>query len=258
MSTEAKELEHEEGAAEDKPKEGSGQLELFLEANRKNGEDLNERFDRLTQELRRQNEQPREAKPETPQPIYTAAQLQPLIESGDINAAQAAEYLAEAKVAKLEEKLRREMDQKLETQSRQASVQSKLTVYQDAIPELADRTSDEFKRLNREYQMLVTEDGKPRGEETLLEACRLTFGRDPAKAKPRETTAERQRSVERSGSGGGRTADRSPEKGKWPEWVPKDNRDWWERQIQRKVYTGMDDPKLKKELAILQRKVQAA
>ncbi len=258
--SEAAELESSETPeGEGTEKKGQLDLESYLKQSSQQSEELGERFDQLTAELRKQNARPAKETPKQETPTYTAAQLQPLIDSGEITPLQASEYLVQAREAKLREEIRSEFRQELQQQTRSSTVEGRIAEYQSAIPQLADKKSDEYRRLAKEVDALISEDGKPANRETLLEGLRLTFGRNPKKSAPRETTSEHTRSTEASGRGGGSRTDRpkTSDDG-FPDYVPEANREYYRKMIERKKYTGTKDPRILKEFETIKRKVGAA
>ena len=215
-------------------------------------------------ELNRKSREP-EAKPakeEPAEPVYSQQQLQAWVDEGKITVSQMVDYLVQQGTKKVAEELRREYRQTFEEERKRGTVAERISAYKAAIPELNDQNSDEFKRAAAAFRELVEVDDEPEHDiRTELKALRMAFP-DGAKPKPqapaRERTSERQRSVETTGGGAGRSGgERKANAGPWPSWFEDRRIEHYEDMIKRGLYKGHDDPILKKEIEILEKKRKA-
>ena len=262
----------ETAPATEKPEGDSpNQLDLFaqhateaVEAQKK----TDARMQELLAELREQRRKPaaEPAEKPTPERVYTAPELQKLIDDGKITLAEAADYLAEVKSQKALEQAKKEMREQIVASQGATLVSQKIDGYLAAIPELADKTSDAFKDAQAAFSELVQEGEDAKDLRTQLRALQIVFGRDPKskraeRSEPRETTAERQRSVEATGSSSGRNGkERSaaPRASGLPGWLKPEHAALYEQRIQKGVYKGAKDPTLVKELELMKKRYDKA
>lgn len=234
------------------------QLELFA----KHTENLDKRMTQLVEELKESRQRPapaEPARPAAPERIYTAAELQRLVDNGDIKPAEMTEYLATVKAQQLLAESEKRQKEERERERTTGAATALIGEYRAAIPELADRTSDTFKRVAKAFERL-RKAGAPDSAATELAALQIVCGEEPGKAaerQPRETTADRQRSVEESGTGGGRRSSgrqQSADSSGLPSWLEPHRATFYKNAIERGVYKGPKDPTLVKELEILKGK----
>lgn len=194
----------------------------------------------------------REAEKKEPERHYTSAELQKMVTDGTISEADMYNQLAYQREQRLIENMRKEHTEALQAERERAQVDSKLAAYRAQIPELADQQSAEYKQAADKYRELVSEYGQPENQRTELLALRIAFP-DGDKPKIRDQTSARQRSVETTGQRGAGTESRqSP--GRWPNWLPSHVADYYDKAIEQGRYAGMEDPMLKKELEIRDRR----
>lgn len=222
-----------------------------------------EKTNRILEELIAQSKaQPVVAPPQKQQTQkpqrYTRAQLKAAVAEGKITE----EIMDEVLEAQLRADLQAELDQKLSAQVNQTAaagrVQSEMDKFTSRIPALRQEGSPEWLKAAKAYKVLV-EDGAEIDTEVKkmrveLAALRIAFPEGEEKAAPRETTSQRQRSVESAGSGAGRSSESKSKSGKWPSWLEDFRVDYYEQAIQKGRYSGRDDPKLKRELEILEKR----
>ena len=213
----------------------------------------------------RENERPKE--PAATETVYTREQLQGWVDEGKISVAQMVDYLVEHGTKKAAAELRRELKDTLDGERRRGTVEQRIAAFKANIPELSDKSSDEFKRAAEAFAELVadghaSDPDDPDSIKTELLALRIAFP-EGSKPKPqqtiaRERTSERQRSVESAGSGSGRGASKKETSGRWPSWMEDSRVEYYEEAIKRGRYKGMDDPLLKQELEILKKRKERA
>lgn len=129
--------------------------------------------------------------------------------------------------------------------SRQEKHDAAVAKYTTAHPELADKSSAKFRRVEQKYRELLA-GGQPEGRSTELVALELTLGSADI---PADTTdARRESHAETGGSGGGKPGKPAAEgAGK----VPAKYRDHYAHMIEIGQYEGWDDPKIKAELSYM-------
>lgn len=239
-----------------------GQQDLFSEQQAERDRKADERQAQLIEELRRLRTAQATPKEEPkPERIYSPEELEKLVEAGQLTQAQMVDYLTRVRTDAAVKEAEKRITEEQRAAQRNAIVAEKVRTYRAAIPELSDKSSAEFKEAAEAYEELVKE-GEPENLATELAALRAVFGRDPHKrrGKPevRETTGERQSSVEAAGSTSGRRSERreAPSSGGLPGWVPAANREFYEKGFKNGLYKGPKDPNLLKELEILKGRIE--
>jgi hypothetical protein len=195
---------------------------------------------------------------ESKQVRYSTAQLQEAVDAGKITQAAALEIIRLQERQDIEAQLEKKLQAKLEQSNASNRVQSKIDEYADRMPGLRRQGSEEWTKAAEAYRELI-QDGHDEGLKTELAALRIAFP-DGGKAKeaPKETTAQRQRSVESAGTSSGRTSSKKESGGKWPSFLEQHRIDYYEQAIQKGRYSGRADPMLKKELDILEKRHKEA
>lgn len=222
-----------------------------------------EKTNKLLEELVAQARQQREApKAETPKekPVrYTTAQLQAAVDSGKLSQADALEVIRLQERADIEAEVERKIAARLEASSAASGIQKKIDAFTARVPNVLVVGSEEWKAADQVYRELIAE-GQTDGLQTALNALRIAFPEGQAKAEaPRETTSQRQRSVETPGSSSGRSStEKKPGSKGWPSWLEETRVEYYEEAIRRGRYKGKEDPMLKKELEILKKRHEAA
>jgi len=248
----------------EKPEE-SNQLDLFAEKIAEQNSKVAERQEQLLEELRAsRREAPREPEKPAEDRIYSAAEVQKFIDDGHISQAQGMEYLAEVKAAKMIQAAEKRFAEQSRAQQSETVIKSKLKEFRDAIPELADRTSDAFKEAKAAFEELIQE-GHPDSAATELAALRIVYGASPGKPRKsevKETTGDRA-TVDAAGTGSGRRSAPSKSNGGssgsgFPSWVEPHRVEYYREAIKRGLYSGPKDPNLQKELEILKARKDAA
>lgn len=208
-------------------------------------------------ELQRSFVPAKKTEPEQKKPRATLAQLKAAVEAGTISDVQMAEEIRRQDREDIQADLEQKMAARLETSSvesrREAQAQKLVAEY----PDFNDRSSDLFKAAAAAWQELIN-DGAADDSLTRLTAMKMAAKAQP-KVELRETTAQRQRSVEAAGSSSGRTSTKKTESsaGGWPSWLEPHRREYYEEAISKGRYTGRKDPMLEKELAILEKRRSA-
>lgn len=185
--------------------------------------------------------------------VYTREQLQAGLDSGQITTIDVADYLAQLRTTAAVKALREEFRVEIATADKSKSVASKLAAYRESYPELNERGSELRQKVVDRLAELAEEGHDPKDIRTELLACREAIGALDAPVK--ERTSSRQTSVESSGSRSSSGGDSSGGD-KWPKWVPKQNRDFFDHQLEKGRYTGMTDERLKKDLGYLKKQLE--
>lgn len=252
----------ETGTGTKTEKDAAGQLDLFAQQQAARDAKSDARQEELIQELRAsRNSKPAPAQAPTPDRVFSATELQKMVDDGQINQAQATEYQTEIRVKQAVEESEKRMENRQKSEQGSRVVADKLDEFRAAIPELADKSSEQFKEAASAMQALLKE-GKPDNAATELDALRMVFGFDPAKGRRpaaseiRETTSDRQRTVDSAGSTSGRRSERSASSGTngLPSWLPPENAAFYTDMIKRGLYKGPKDPDVLKEFEIIKAK----
>jgi len=191
-------------------------------------------------ELRLQAEARANATPPKPRP--TRAQLQDLVDNGTLpQAAMDAELDQQARAIIVET-----TQATLAQQQAVGRVQSEIQAFQEKIPGLSTRGSDEWNRASREYQRLVAL-GHPEGLLTEATALRTAFG-DPTQIV-RDRSNERRSSAEMGGGGGAGSGDSGGNGAEAPPaGMPQERIAHYRKMIDKGVYKSMSDPMIAREL----------
>jgi hypothetical protein len=189
-------------------------------------------------EARIQSTAPPAASPEKAPP--TRAQLRQLVDEGQITQEQMDEEIERQIEARVSKKVSEVQD----TKSRAAQINEQIDRYSEKIPDIADPTSDNHKRLRSEFAAL-RKLGYANDATTELLALRATFG-DVSKVNIPES-GNKDREVDTSthtGSGGEGEAE-EVEPGKGPiKGLPKQYVDHYQKGIEAGRYSGWDDERL--------------
>lgn len=186
---------------------------------------------------------------------YTPAQLQAAVEAGTITEAVARETLRAYDREDLKAELRQELRQEVQSTTAQSKVQARIDEFIERIPALRQNGSEEWNLAAKAFKVLVEDGNDPKDPKTELAAIRMAFPEGKVKEAPRETTAQRQRTVESTGTSSGRSAGKSKaDSGKWPSYLPEHVVDYYEKAIEKGRYSGRKDPMLVKELEIRERR----
>jgi hypothetical protein len=200
------------------------------------------------------------AAPAEAERTWTRDELQQLVDSEQITVGQMIDQLQIQGEKRVAAKLTAQFEQKLADERQRGSVEQRLAAYRADFPELMDKTSELRKAAEAEFAELVSDGHSPDDLRTELLAVKVVVKhREKAgKEKPREQTSKRQRSVETPGSRGERSETKSGST-KWPSWMEDYRVDYYEEAIRKGRYPkGMDDPMLKKELEILEKRKKNA
>jgi hypothetical protein len=229
--------------------------ELFVEQTQRTND--------LLAELVEQNKQtkaaPKKAEAEKPaEKTYTREELQKLVDDDRISQGQMIEQLVYQGMTTVAARLRTEYADALANERKRGTVEAKLSAYKVSIPGLMQKNSDERKRATDAFQELVDDGHDPEDMRTELLALRIAFpDGDKAPAEtPKETTSKRQRSVETPGSRTNRE-EKGSSNMKWPSFVEDFRIAYYEEGIRKGRYTGREDPMLKKELEVLEKRHKA-
>lgn len=185
-------------------------------------------------------------KPAEPaRPPVTRAELQTLVDEGKLSSEQMDAEVERQIESRVEARILSQVDQRTKAQRRADTVSSELQRYKEVIPALTQDGSEERGRVQKEFQYLVERLGEPADTATELKAVRAVFG--PSE-RIREITREtREADPETLGGGGagGNGANNGVFTG-----LTQTQRTAYQAMIDRGLYTGPDDPNLKKEIQI--------
>jgi hypothetical protein len=194
-----------------------------------------------------------------PERIYTADEVQAMVDAQKISQAAAIDYLTEVK----SQKAAKASEERLQAQLKEAVAHNaynvKINAYADAIPELRDQSSEAFKTVKKIYDDLLAE-GEEATPKTELRAIQIEYGRDPAKHRKTEVverTSER-RTQESAGSRGSKSSATGVSSSGVPKWLPPGIAAHYEKQIEKGRYKGAKDPNFIAEMKIAEKKYKQA
>lgn len=210
-------------------------LEAVIESLRNENAQHRAQLAQQTANSRQQTESPR---------VYTRAQLDTLVERGDITEAQRDAYMAQQETRQREETVRQTVAGEYAAQQRANDTKQAIGRYVAAHPSLMQAGSEERNRVTKVYTELVGR-GYADGADTELLALEREFG-------PVSEIQERTRDTRRTDSpAGGADASGDDDAGGGDSGAPKDmnatTRELYEVQIAKGRYSGWDDPALLKE-----------
>lgn len=170
-------------------------------------------------------------------------ELRQMVEDGKVSEDEAEDIVQRQLERRLGDRMVKALDDRLTTRQLNDKVQTEISRYKEAVPDLNDRESAAFQKVETEFQHLVSlgyDDGDPRTE---LLAARAAFG-DPSrlkavKSRGRETHEE---------TGGHAESDSDVRTDGIPKGLTRRERDHYGKLIDRGLYKGWDDPVLKQEL----------
>ena len=207
-----------------------------------------EREQRIRLEERVQNAPP----PKEPDPpkIYTRAELDQMVEGGQLTEAAKEDVLAQQQEHRINQIVSARVDERVSVATKAQRVDGELGRYIEKMPDLTEADSDNRKRVDAEFQFLVGLDGPPKTDAERvvyeLKACRAAFG--PV-AGVQETT----RPETHKETGGAGDADEGGSGNEAPEGTPANLVAHYETQFEKGRYTGWDDPKVVKELSYVRK-----
>lgn len=174
---------------------------------------------------------------------YSRTELQQAVDNGQISEVQMQDILDQQREKRLRRELREEMKATISATSKEDQYRRTIEEYRRVRPDLGVQGSEDWKRGAEEFQALANEFGRPKPglEELRMEAMalRTAFGdvsRLRAKGKRDPDPYQETGSAREQGG--------SSQWGKVEQRV----RDHFQKQIDRGVYKGRDDPKLVEKL----------
>lgn len=179
--------------------------------------------------------------------VYTRAQLRAAVNAGTITEDQMDETLERQLRESLRAEAKTEITQTTEAVARNTRLSAQIDALADAHPELKDKTSDLFLKVAAKFNELTDPSGRnmPKGDlATELTAIEFVVGTKP---KPRKRELE---ATEETGGGGGdNSGTGGGDEDGWSKGLSKRQKGFYETQINKGLYKGHADPRLKKELA---------
>lgn len=187
-------------------------------------------------------------------------QVWQLEEDGRITRAQAMAYLTRKARQEAKEEARRESENvigQLRDGVRAQSTLKKIAEYTTAYPELQTKGTAEWNKVATRYKQLVEDEGYPNTQVTELAALREIYGNAPGESQVKERTKERARSQETSSSTSTRSAPRgAADRAKDDASdLPAEYRNYVQKMINLRQYSGWDDPKAKKYMSRVRSKL---
>jgi hypothetical protein len=179
-------------------------------------------------------------KPDPPKE-YSRTELSGLVEQGRISEAQQDQILEQQTERRITDKLTKEFTEREATQRQNAELTRQGDEYRKLVPDLAVQGSEAWSKAQQSYRELIAQ-GHADDLKTEVLAIRMAHG--PID-RIQETTQKHLQTHEETGGVGDEA---EPTKGV-PRGVTKRLQSFYKKQIERGLYTGWDDPKLKKELS---------
>ncbi len=200
---------------------------------------------------------PAQAAATSPVKVYSDAELQALVDGGTISESTSHDIKRRQDKDSLRAEMRTEQQALMAEGRQNQTVQTEIDRYTTAYPDLLDKASDTFARVQTEYDYLLRMGRDPKDTATELQAIRSALG--PA-AKIVEHTRERRPVHAEAGGAGGGPESSPPEDG----GVPKELKDnpklkyHYDGLIRTGMYTGYDDPVLIREMTFVRNKQASA
>jgi hypothetical protein len=225
------------------PKEAEG-LKAALLAEREKRQDLASKLARLEGTVEGLKARP--AAPEAPPRIWTRAELRALVDGDKITEEQMDAQLDAQLEAKLERKFAAKMDDVSAETRVTVGVDSQISAYIEAHPDLTDTESDLRKKVQTEFDYLVGVCGDdPKDKRTELKAIRSAVGALAPKGRKKEPEA----SEETGGSDGVATKGGGGDDG-WAKGLTPAQKAYYKKKIDQNFYKGTTDKNLLAEVAI--------
>jgi hypothetical protein len=184
--------------------------------------------------------------PAPPAKEFTREELRKAVEDETLTQEAADTILEKQLETRLEAKATERATAAAEAATRKAEHDAAIALYTEAHPDLADKGSATFQKVQKKYQELISK-GQPVGGSTELVALEMALG--SAKIPADRTREARETHVE-TGSGGGGKDERPVDAANK---VPKHYRAHYQHMIAEGYYSGWDDPKIKAELPYMTR-----
>lgn len=233
-------IEPSEGQEEPKPDPSAEKL-TQLESSLQEERESRIRLEGQISALQTQAQTPAPVEPE--ERVYSRIELQSMLDDGKISESQRDQMLDDQRTKQLRKEILAEVRQENQAFQAQQSIQSQVSEYTSALPDLYTQGSDHEKRAAKELTYLIQMGQDPNQLSTKLLAMKLAFGEasklKEVSRKTRETHAE-------TSSGSGDAGE--PAKDLGPSNINNRMRSFYKEQIEKGRYTGWDDPNLKKEL----------
>ncbi|MEE8327061.1 MAG: hypothetical protein V3R58_08515 [candidate division NC10 bacterium] len=186
-------------------------------------------------------------KPSEPAKIFTRAELDQMVDKGEISESSRDQVLSDQQDQRVEAMVAARVDERVLTVTKSDRVSTQLGEYIEKMPDLKDEQSENRKRVDAAFQFHVSLNGPPKDEAESrvyeLLACHATFG---AIGGVQETTRT-ETHQETGGDGGGDSKNENGGDGA-PQGTPANLIPYYEDQFKKGRYTGWTDPKVVKEL----------
>lgn len=180
------------------------------------------------------------AKEQNAPKTYTAAELRVSVDAGEITPDEAEDI----KERQLTDRVATSVTDAVLGRQKDDGLRDELAQYEQAVPELADTSSDEYRRVEKEYRHFLSNLGMPDSPSTMTAAVRSVFGSLEALKAPASSKAKRETFVEGGGGSGDAGSDGS--KSTDPPMTPK-QKEYYRRQIDLGLIKDWDA--VKKELS---------
>lgn len=187
-------------------------------------------------------------KPPIPEKRWTRAELQPKVDDGTMTQVEAEEILRAQEIRDLDAKWEKRLQERDAQHAKDSAIEARIASYTTRIPDLADKESADFKKVEKAFQELVAMGSPSDSKATEVAALRIAFG--PPEKLPDRTAALRETHEETGGSGVG--SDKGSDDPK--EKVPAYYRGHYQNLINEGYYSGWDDPRIASAMKLATKK----
>lgn len=183
---------------------------------------------------------------ETAAKEWTTAEIKEAVNTGQISEDEAERIRQAQWKREVKQEVTQEISQTLNQQSVNQRVDSEIQRYVKIIPELSNQSSDTFGKVKKEFDYLTTMLGRDANDiGTQLQAVRTVFGDIEALEKVNGKPAI----MPHQEVGGQGQTDRTDKKSDGsPNWLPREVRQFYEKQFEMGMYSGWQDNRVKAEI----------
>ena len=190
------------------------------------------------------NAEPAKAEPK----VYTRIELQKQVDEGNISEADRDDIIITQAKDEVRREVLAEVDKRLTTTQNASKMQTDMTAYKEAYPDVMKEGSDLRNRVKAEITALSAINGTPADDDALfrmeLSALRSVLG---PPSKMREKTREVRTTHQETGGSAPDTTSKA-DVDKAPKGLPERIKTFYQQKIDRGIYKGWNDPDVKKEL----------
>ena len=166
----------------------------------------------------------------------TNDEIRSAVDAGTISESQADQI----RESQIERRVAKKLKEDITATDKQTRISGMIEQYRTSFPDLQDKASKTFKRVQKEFAVLVDLGMDPSDPKTEFAAVRSALG-EPVMHQQQPASPFQE-------VGGGYGGGESDEEGGPPWWVKGELRSFYQKQIDNGYYKGWDDPVGQKEL----------